>query len=165
MVQGVTGNLYEYNGSTFSQTGESDGSLLVLPTGQVLTIGYEMAIYTPAGQPQSSWAPTISSVPTTLTRGSTYQVTGTQFNGLSQAESFGDEYQNATNYPLVRIVNNSSGHVFYARTHGHSTMAVATGSTPVSTNFDVPASMETGASSLVVVANGIASNPASVTVK
>jgi hypothetical protein len=165
LVQGVTGALYEFNGTTFTQTGESDGSLLVLPNGTVLTIGFSMAIYTPAGSPQASWAPTISSVPTTLTRGSTYQVTGTQFNGLSQAEAFGDEYQNATNYPLVRIVNNKTKHVFYARTHGHSTMAVATGSTPVSTNFDVPAAAETGASTLVVVANGIASAPAAVTLK
>jgi hypothetical protein len=44
-------------------------------------------------------------------------------------------------------------------------MGVATGNTPVSTNFDVPSSMETGASSLVVVANGIPSNPVSVTVQ
>jgi hypothetical protein len=43
-------------------------------------------------------------------------------------------------------------------------MGVATGTAIVSTNFDVPASMETGASSLVVVANGIPSPPVSVTV-
>jgi hypothetical protein len=43
-------------------------------------------------------------------------------------------------------------------------MGVATGSTPVSTNFDVPAGMETGASSLVVVANGIPSVAVNVTV-
>ncbi len=165
LVQGVSGALYEFNGTSFTQTGGSDGSLLVLPSGQVLTIGYEMSIYTPSGSPQASWAPTISSVPTSLTRGSTYQISGTQFNGLSQAESFGDEYQNATNYPLVRIVNNNTQHVFYARTHGHSTMGVATGSTPVSTNFDVPSGAETGPSTLVVVANGIASSPAAVTLK
>jgi hypothetical protein len=44
-------------------------------------------------------------------------------------------------------------------------MGVATGSKIVSTNFDVPAGMETGASSLVVVANGIPSQPVSVTVQ
>jgi len=97
-------------------------------------------------------------------RGSTYQLSGTQFNGLSQAAAYGDEFHTATNYPLVRIANNASGHVLYARTHDHSTMGVATGSKIVSTNFDVPATMETGASSLVVVANGIPSPPVSVTV-
>ena len=64
----------------------------------------------------------------------------------------------------MRITNKASGHVFYARTHDHSTMGVATGKTPVSTNFDVPAGMETGASKLEVVANGIPSKPADITV-
>ena len=79
--------------------------------------------------------------------------------------AFGDEYQNATNYPLVRITNNSTKHVFYARTHDHSTMGVATGTKVVSTHFDVPKTIDTGASTLVVVANGIASKPVNVTVK
>jgi hypothetical protein len=57
----------------------------------------------------------------------------------------------------VQITNNSSGHVAYARTHDHSSMGVATGDLPVSTNFDVPADIEPGTSSLVVIANGIAS--------
>jgi len=43
-------------------------------------------------------------------------------------------------------------------------MGVATGSATVSTNFDVPATMETGASTLEVVANGIPSSSVSVTV-
>jgi hypothetical protein len=99
-----------------------------------------------------------------VTRGTTYKISGTQFNGLSQAAAFGDEFETATNYPLVRITNNSTHHVFYAKTHDHSTMGVATGSAIVSTNFDVPATMETGASSLEVVANGIPSSPVSITV-
>jgi hypothetical protein len=99
-----------------------------------------------------------------VTRGSTYKISGKQFNGLSQAASFGDEDQTATNYPLVRITNQATHHVFYAKTHDHSTMAVATGNAIVSTNFDVPAKMETGASSLVVVANGIPSKAVSITV-
>ena len=89
---------------------------------------------------------------------------GTQFNGLSEAVGYGDDYQGATNYPLVRITNTATGHVFYCRTHNHSTMGVATGATPVSTQFDVPPSIETGPSTLVVVANGIASNPWNLTV-
>jgi hypothetical protein len=65
----------------------------------------------------------------------------------------------------VRITNQASHHVFYARTHDHSTMGVATGTATVSTNFDVPAKMETGASKLEVVANGIPSQPVNITVK
>ena len=44
---------------------------------------------------------------------------------------------------------------FYARTHDHSTMGIATGSTIVSTTFDMPTAAETGSSKIVVVANGI----------
>jgi hypothetical protein len=121
-------------------------------------------VYNPTGTYQAGWAPTITSVTSTVTRGTTYKISGTQFNGLSQAAAFGDEFETATNYPLVRITNNSTHHVFYAKTHDHSTMGVATGSAIVSTNFDVPATMETGASSLEVVANGIPSSPVSITV-
>ena len=83
---------------------------------------------------------------------------------MSQAAAFGDELNAATNYPLVRITNTASGHIIYARTHDHSSMGVATGTKIVSTSFDVPAGAETGASSLAVVANGIASTPVSTTV-
>jgi hypothetical protein len=102
--------------------------------------------------------------PTTVTRGDTYSLDGTQFNGLSQGASYGDEFEAATNYPLVRLTNVTSGHVVYARTHDHSTMGVATGSTVVSTQFDVPMTVEVGATNLEVVANGIASIAVMITV-
>ena len=130
--------------------------------GQVPVGGTE--VYNPAGIYDAAWAPTIKSITTSVTRGSTYKISGTQFNGLSQAAAFGDEYETATNYPLVRITNTSTGHVFYAKTHNHSSMVVATGSAIVSTNFDVPSTMETGASTLEVVVNGIPSAPVSITV-
>lgn len=162
LVEGVTGTLYTFDGTKLTRGSVAGGSLLVLASGQILVGG--TSVYTPNGTYSPAWAPTITNCPATVTRGSTYQITGTQFNGLSQANAFGDEYQTATNYPLVRITNNASGHVFYARTHDHSSMGVATGSKPVSTNFDVPAGMETGASSLVVVANGIPSVAVNITV-
>ncbi len=138
------------------------GGMLMLPTGQVLFTDQsnDVEIYTPTGSPQDAWRPTISSVATTLQLSSTNNLLqGTQLNGLSQCTAYGDDATNATNYPLVRIVNGATGHVFYCRTHNHSTMAVATGSATVSTQFDVPAGVETGPSNLYVVANGIQSTP------
>ena len=161
LVEGSLGS-YVWDGLSLNPTLATFGSLLVLPTGQVLVNGSE--VYNPTGTYQAAWAPTITSVSSSVTRGSTYVISGTQFNGLSQAAAFGDEYETATNYPLVRITNNSTSHVFYARTHDHSTMGVATGSATVSTSFDVPSTMETGASSLEVVANGIPSAAVSITV-
>jgi hypothetical protein len=173
-------SFYEFDGSKFKpaplpkQTGNLNtsylGRLLVLPTGQILytladgaTIDAE--IYTAKGKANSAWAPTITTFPATVTPGQSYTISGTQFNGLSAGATYGDDAQMATSYPLVRITNNASGHVFYARTHNHSTMGVATGTKKVSTHFDVPSGIETGASSLVVVANGNASAPVNVTVQ
>jgi hypothetical protein len=164
LVEGNSGALYEFDGKNLKQTPfASGGVLMVLPTGQIFLNGN--AVYNAKGSVNPAWAPSITKVPTTLSPGSSYEITGTQFNGLSQANSFGDEFQTNTNYPLVRITNIASGAVFYARTHGHSTMGVATGTTPVSTNFDVPSNAPTGASKLVVVANGIPSAPVDVTVQ
>jgi hypothetical protein len=165
LVEGDSGTSYVFDGTTFTAGPFTPGSLMVLPNGEVLVGGGTTEVYTSAGTYQTSWQPTISTYPSTITRGSTYSISGTQFNGLSQAAAFGDELQTATNYPLVKITNSSTHHVFYARTHDHSTMGVATGTTTVSTNFDVPSTMETGTSTLVVVANGIPSAAVSVTVK
>src|SRR6185312_1184203 len=164
LVAGNSGSAYEFDGSNLNkQTACICGeSLMLLPTGEVLLGGD--AVYQATGTYKKAWQPTISDFPSTVKRGSSYGISGTQFNGLSQANGFGDELMTYTNYPLVRITNNSSGHVFYARTHDHSTMGVATGNATVSTNFDVPAGMETGASKLEVVANGIPSQAVSITV-
>jgi hypothetical protein len=162
LVEGDTGTSYVFNGTTFTAGPAVPGSLMMLPTGEVLVAGSE--VYISTGTYSPAWAPAIRTVPSTVVRGSTYKISGTQFNGISQANSFGDEFQTATNYPLVRITNNGTGHVFYAKTHDHSTMGVATGTKAVSTNFDVPAGMETGPSSIVVVANGIPSPGMNITV-
>jgi hypothetical protein len=71
---------------------------------------------------------------------------------------YGDEGQSATNYPLVRITNLRTRHLFYGRTNDHSSMAVASDDV-VSTHFDVPAKQESGLNKLEVVANGIVSEP------
>jgi hypothetical protein len=165
LVEGDSGTSYEFDGTRLTPGPKTFGCLMVLPTGEVLVGGGITDTYTSSGTYQTSWAPAISTYPSTVTRGSTYPIYGTQFNGLSQAASFGDELETATNYPLVRITNSSTHHVFYARTHDHSTMGVATGTATVSTNFDVPATMETGASTLEVVANGIPSAAVGVTVQ
>ncbi len=172
LIAAPSGRFYEFDGAAAmpvtgtltNNGGNTVYFLLPLPSGQVLVTGGVTQIYVGAGSADSAWAPTITAAPAAVTRGSSYMISGTQFNGMSQAAAVGDELNAATNYPLVRITNSASGHVVYARTHGHSSMGVATGSTIVSTHFDVPASAETGPSSLEVVANGIASAPANVTV-
>jgi hypothetical protein len=164
LVVGTSGTSYEFDGKNLNPSLYLGyfSHLLDLPNGEVIVGGGEVLI--PAGKPNPAWAPSVTQYPHTVTRGSTYKISGKQFNGLSQAQAFGDELTSVTNYPLVRITNKTSGHVFYAKTHDHSTMGVATGNTIVSTNFDVPSGMETGASTLEVVANGIPSKKVNLTV-
>jgi len=176
-----TGTFYEFSfpGDTFTKVASTadgtkleswDARQLLLPTGQVMWMAADGAskdveVYTSAGTVNAAWKPTITSVPTSLTPGSSYTISGTQFNGLAAGGTYGDDAQMATSYPLVRIENKATKHIFYARTHNHSTMAIATGAAIVSTTFDVPSGIETGASAIFVVANGIASAPKSVTIQ
>jgi hypothetical protein len=139
--------------------------MLVLPTGQILVnsrLG-DVELYSQPGEPRTDWLPVISSAPRVLRAGQGYRLYGTQLSGLSQGAMYGDDYQSATNYPLVRITNSSSGHVFYARTFDFGSMSVTLGDKS-STHFQVPASIETGASTLEVVASGLASDPTEVTI-
>ena len=132
---------YEFDGSTPSpRTGGRffwrAASTLLLPTGEVMLNG--QAVYATFGLYQASVAADDHTVPTDIAPGGSYEIFGRQLNGLSQANAFGDEFQVATNYPLVRITNSSTDHVTYAPTHHFSSMGVATGARIVSTRFDVP---------------------------
>ncbi|MHB8520533.1 MAG: Kelch repeat-containing protein [Limisphaerales bacterium] len=159
-------NFFEFDGASLSAvpnpanagTDTWQARLLLLPTGEVLFSNgsQDIEVYQPDGAPDPSFKPEITSSPNTVQPGQTYTLKGRQINGLSQANSYGDDATNATNYPLVRIRNLASNHVFYCRTHGHSTMGLATGNVIHSTQFQVPANIELGASMLCVVANGIA---------
>jgi hypothetical protein len=82
--------------------------------------------------------------------------------------------QMATNYPLVRITNNAPpNHVCWGRTHNWADHG------QTSTQFDVPPPVtpaptagwplyenpcDPGLSTLVVITNGLVSNPVSVTI-
>ena len=134
------------------------GRLLLVPSGKVLFSSQSgtVAVFTPDGAPNNAWRPVITSCPTLLQQGHSYVISGQQFNGLSQACSYGDDATMATNYPIVRLTN-SAGVVTFCRTANHSTMAVATGAATVSTTFTVPPGLASGSYSLVVIANGIPS--------
>jgi hypothetical protein len=64
---------------------------------------------------------------------------------------------------VVRITNVATGVVTYARTSGWTSVSVAPG-TSSSTSFTLPAGTPAGKSTLVVIANGIASAPSAVKV-
>jgi hypothetical protein len=158
---------FEYDGGTLHRVADPPnatnypfiGRMLLLPTGQILFAAQTDAIYaySYSGCPDASWRPEITSYPATVIGGFTYSIQGIRFNGMSQAVGYGDDAAAATNYPLVRIRHVATGTVTYCRTFDHSSMGVATGATPQSTNFTVPYGIPLGASEICVVANGISS--------
>jgi hypothetical protein len=170
--------LYEFNGTSFltpnipqpsglNPSNTEGARMLVTAEGTVLLTHVDsnmMWFYNPPGTYQPSWQPHIcpGCYPAIGYVGQTYTVRGTQFNGLSQGAAYGDDAQSATNYPLVLITNNATGHKHFARTHGFSTMAVATGNEPVSCEFDILPGTESGNSTMVVIANGIPSEPVGI---
>jgi hypothetical protein len=170
---------FEFDGTTFNRTNDPSNNdceteftrLLLLPDGDVLFCtqidSSFYAYHSDTATPQDSFRPVIQTCPTSIQPGSTIQVSGLQFNGLSQATAYGDDSQTATNYPLVRILNKQTNRVRYCRTFNHTTvdkngntvpsMGVATGTAVITTNVEVPGDIDTGDSSLFVVANGIPS--------
>jgi hypothetical protein len=124
--------------------------MLVLPTGQILLTDFydDIEIFTPS-KCAAADAPEVDDVPTTVTRGSSHRITGHGFTGASQGAAYPDDSQSAANFPLVRITSEATGHVFYARTHDHSSMAVASHDR-VYTDFDVSPRTEPGKAKLGV---------------
>ena len=170
---------FEFDGTTFNRTNDPPNNdcptystrLLLLPDGDIMFCREDdssfYAYHSDAAAPQDSFRPVIQTCPTNIQPGTAIQISGLQFNGLSQAVAYGDDSQTATNYPLVRIVNKQSNHVRYCRTLNHTTvdgsgntipsMGVATGAAIITTNVEIPVDIELGDSSLFVVANGIPS--------
>ncbi len=163
---GIGGQMFEWNGNALSTlpnppNGPTDssyyGHLLMLPTGQIMFTDFsnDVELFTSAGSQYSGWNPTVVLTSATIQGGTTIKLSGFKFNGASQNNAYGDDFQDASNYPIVRFTSQSTGNVYYARTHDHSTMAVGyTG--PTYTSVDVP-SAPTGEYNLQVVVNGIAS--------
>jgi Kelch motif len=135
--------------------------MMLLPTGQVLfsPSSDNVQCYTPDGGPREAWRPTICEVTAHCTSSGIdfYLLRGTQLNGLSQANIYGDDCYPATNYPLVRLRSTSTDQVYFCRTYDFSTMAVATGTLVESVRFNV-GNVPYGDYELCVIANGISSH-------
>ena len=169
--------LYEYDysvgaGGSFTPVLTNNSAyvavaLLDLPDGTVLASAYTnlLHVYQPDGSPLAAGKPAITSI--TANADGSFHLAGTGLNGISEGATFGDDAQMDSNYPLVRVTDNASGNIYYARTFNWSGTGIQTGSATVTTEFTLPAGlctpggMNVGGNrslSLVVVANGIASD-------
>jgi len=168
---------YEFNylTNTFTQINSPTGvtsenypsfvsNMLCLPDGSILYSNQgnsQYYVYTPDGTPLAAGKPTISQITANDCNGSSYTITGTLFNGISEGAGYGDDWQMATNYPIIRLTNGSN--VYYARTYNWNSTGVQTGNAVSSTQFKLPAGLPNATYSLVVTANGISSDPVTFT--
>lgn len=146
-----------------STTNREAAKMLLLPNGHGLVwvadptnALFDLAFDSGA---QTSWAPKITSFPSTVSWNQTVTLTGTQLCGLSECQHFGDDNQQAENYPMVRFID-SRGGVTYARAHDVSTRSIAPGQSG-SVLVDVPG-LVLGTYSVEAVAMGLPSNRVTV---
>ena len=131
--------------------------MLDLPDGTILLSGdgSQLYVYQPGGPaPLAAWKPTIERI--TENADGSFLLEGTGLNGVTEGANEGDDGQMATDYPLVRLTG--GGKVYYATTYNWSSTTIQNGSTPESVYFHLPSGLPSGSYSLVVVANGIASD-------
>jgi hypothetical protein len=167
---------YDYLSNSFTQVTAPGGgstynsvpyanSMLDLPDGTVLFIGGQnsksLYIYTPDGTPLAAGKPVINSV--TENADGSYHLIGVGLNGITVGAAYGDDEQMNSNYPLVRMTNNATGNIYYARTFRWSSTSVQTGNRVLTTEFTLPQGLPAGSYSLVAEANGNASAPRSFT--
>ncbi len=167
---------YDYYNNSFTQVSAPGGgqtynsvpyatSMLDLPSGQVLFVGGQnsssLYLYTPALSPLAAGQPSINSI--SQNSDGTFHLTGSGLNGISEGAAYGDDEQMDSNYPLIRLTNNTSGLVYYARAFNRSSTSVMTGNRVLSTELELPQGLPAGTYSLSVVANGNPSAPTNFT--
>ncbi len=164
---------FDYTTNTFTSVPAPDGSsnidaacyttnMLDLPDGTVLysTQGSsQYYIYTPNGIALTSGKPTINTI--TQKTCDSLRLTGTLFNGISEGAGYGDDWQMATNYPIVRLTNGTN--VYYAHTYNWNSDGIQRGSLADTTYCTLPIGLPHATYSLVVTANGISSDPINFT--
>jgi hypothetical protein len=159
-------NQFTLVGGAPNTTNREAAKMLLLPNGHGIVWIAEPtnALYdlTFDSGAQSSWAPTITCFPPTAARNQTVTLIGTQLCGLSECQHFGDDNQQAENYPIVRFTDNS-GNVTYARAHDVSTRSIAPKQAS-SVLVDVPGSLALGTYGVEAIASGLASNRVSVSI-
>ena len=149
------------------------GRLLVLPSGDIFWAREDDSafyLFRSSDVPDNAWRPAITAAPASIAAGASAAVSGTQFNGLSNASAYGDDYTAATNYPIGAaggpaaqrraLLPYRQSQRRNAAEHGRRHRRAPS----ITTQVTVPGDVPPGAYNLVVVANGIPSPPVAVTI-
>lgn len=151
------------------------GHMLLLPNGQIMLSYYttQIEIFNPANNsPISTIRPHIATQgPLTAPINVPTALFGFQFNGLSQANMFGDDYQAASNFPIVQIsevdancmgavvslVPTANDFVPYGSPQSNLPNSIQPAN-ETGTYFTIPVGFQTGTYNLSVITNGIQSD-------
>ena len=126
---------FEFDGTNYNRTSDPPNNncptyvtrLLLLPNGDIMFAREDdSSFYTYHASdptPQPSWQPVIQTCPTNFAPGSSVQITGTQFNGLSQAVAYGElptrEIDESGQQPNSVLPHVQPHHGRRLREHGH----------------------------------------------
>ncbi|HZK82794.1 MAG TPA: hypothetical protein VFC46_17055, partial [Humisphaera sp.] len=138
--------------------------MLELPDGSALYSdgGSTVYEYNAGVAPPANAVPVINSL-TPLSSGK-IMLSGTGLNGISAGASYGDDAQMDTNYPIVRLTAADGNSIYYATTFDWSSSSTYTTNVAETTDFTLPLGIPAGTYSVNVVANGIQSAPAPLTI-
>ncbi len=159
---------YDYLANTFTSIIAPNGldsipkpcyytNMLQLPDGNVLfgnQAAVQFYVYHPSGSPLGAGKPDIDSLWGDIN--CNYTIAGLNFNGISEGAGYGDDWQMATNYPLVRLTSGTN--VYYARTFNWNRTGVQTLGLPDTAQFTLPSALPNTSYWLQVVVNGNASD-------
>ena len=78
-----------------------ESRMLMLPSGEVLygDTAHQLWVYTPDAPPLAAGKPTISNI---VANGTSFTLTGTKLNGISEGAGYGDDAQMASMMSLAR---------------------------------------------------------------
>ncbi len=156
---------YDYTNNTFTAVSAPGGgstygsaefalAMLQLPDGGVFMIGGQGSsncyIYRPDGSPLAQGQPTAQKI--TKNSDGSYHLTGVGLAGISVGAAYGDDWQMASNYPIIRLTN-SSGTVKFGRSYNWTNTQVQNPNA-VSADFTLPGGLAAGKYTLEVVVNG-----------
>jgi hypothetical protein len=133
-------------------------NMLTMPDGKVLVTSQsdtQVFVYTPGGSVVAAGIPTVNTI--TQNGCNNFTITGLMFNGLGEGQCYGDDWQNSTNYPLVKLTAGSN--VYWARTSNWNSNSVQRFGLSDTCQFVTPVGLPQQTYSLQVIANGIASAP------
>jgi hypothetical protein len=167
------GETAEFDGTSFTYSeapvwsgADFAAAFVNLPSGELLVcgdLGENLFIQSAPTTRDTLNAPIITSVPTLIRPGNSFQISGRQLMGRHVGTQQGDDLGGKSNHPIVRFINKATGITTYAPCHSYSSFTINPNTTTTAI-CDLPSDMEKGSYLMSVISSGNSSEPISVDV-